>query len=357
LGSTYIYGGDARYPATWFSTRAKTYMQCEYAVSGPEIDNLYGPTFMLYRTSVRECLWSDFYGCDESWAILETRTEYIWVPVSGTLAPGEPVAKCDVEITYGESEAELVFDDSSFITDGDGEPDTEWTFWDATTSVDDVVTKFVTEVDDYLSTTKASRSGKDDSESCTAEVEPSELEGELDVVTEEAAPPGASGRLVETEDEDEEPEDEFVELGEEFDLNVDLSAVKGLGALETDLELRGAESFTMSSSPVFDSDWKAEDFTVAHETVHAVSQASGTAVATEVGKFEIEAAAVATDVTGATQEEVVLTKTVRVVETLKVNSTGDGGDDDAGDGSCDTGSDVMVDGSSVPECTLRAAIE
>ena len=123
LGSTYIYGGDARFPAQWFSTRAKTYMQCEFAVNGADIDNLYGPTFMLYRTSVRECLWSDFYGCDEPWAILETRTEYIWVPVSGTLAPGEPVAKCDVEVTYGATEAELVFDDSSYITDGDGEPD------------------------------------------------------------------------------------------------------------------------------------------------------------------------------------------------------------------------------------------
>ena len=359
LGSTYIYGGDARFPAQWFSTRAKTYMQCEFAVNGADIDNLYGPTFMLYRTSVRECLWSDFYGCDEPWAILETRTEYIWVPVSGTLAPGEPVAKCDVEVTYGATEAELVFDDSSYITDGDGEPDTEWTFWDASTSLDDVVTKIVTEVDDYLSTTKASRIGKNDSQSCTAKVEPAELEGELDIVTDETAPPeGGTGRLTEAEDSAEATDEAgFVELGEEFDINVDLSAVKGLGALEADIELRGAESFVLSSSPVFDEEWTAEAFPVAHETVHAVSQASGKAVATEVGKFELEAAAVAKDITGATQEEVVLTKTIRVVETLTVNSTGNGSDDDPGDGSCDTGSTVMIDGSSVPECTLRAAIQ
>jgi len=40
-----------------------------------------------------------------------------------------------------------------------------------------------------------------------------------------------------------------------------------------------------------------------------------------------------------------------------VNSTADAGDNNWGDGSCDTGNKVKINGKKVPECTLRAAIQ
>ncbi|HAC16441.1 MAG TPA: hypothetical protein DCE78_10930, partial [Bacteroidetes bacterium] len=48
--------------------------------------------------------------------------------------------------------------------------------------------------------------------------------------------------------------------------------------------------------------------------------------------------------------------TVRVTSD-KVNSVGDDATAEAGDGHCDTGNNIEIDGEDVPECTLRAAIE
>src|SRR5690606_25972073 len=65
----------------------------------------------------------------------------------------------------------------------------------------------------------------------------------------------------------------------------------------------------------------------------------------------------ATDVTGAEQPEITLSDEGSVVNTLVVNvTTTDRVDAEQGDGSCDTGETVNIDGEDVPECTLRAAI-
>jgi hypothetical protein len=88
LGSTYATGGPYTIPSTWWVVTAGKRSKCEFTVSDTRpIDNLRGPTFYLVTTSVRECVVAGGFGCDERPSILETRTEYAWLPVTGTLAP------------------------------------------------------------------------------------------------------------------------------------------------------------------------------------------------------------------------------------------------------------------------------
>ncbi|TDT15306.1 PKD domain-containing protein [Ilumatobacter fluminis] len=127
LGSTYAAGGGTQ--ETFWVVRAAVLSMCTYEVPDTvTIDNLYGPTFFLVRTSVRECIEpGGGYGCDESWATLETRTEYGWLPVSGTMA-----AHAEFDVTHVEHGIYSFTNNS--VEFADTTVGYEWDFGDGLTS-------------------------------------------------------------------------------------------------------------------------------------------------------------------------------------------------------------------------------
>ena len=114
LGSTYIYGGPAYDPSTYWDARAPKLARCEFKVTSPHaIDNLKGPTFFLVRTSVTECVQEFGFGCDESNTIYEYHQRYVWVPVHGTLAP-----RASFEWEKGNQPGKIDFDNTSVPFEG-----------------------------------------------------------------------------------------------------------------------------------------------------------------------------------------------------------------------------------------------
>ncbi|MCP4357732.1 MAG: DUF11 domain-containing protein, partial [Chloroflexi bacterium] len=98
--------------------------------------------------------------------------------------------------------------------------------------------------------------------------------------------------------------------------------------------------------------WNVQDLAPGDEGIITITAdiSSPLAVGTFTNTAEITTTSVDSDTTNNSDSAGV---TVQQVLTFTVNSTGDGSDNNPGDGSCDTGDTV----NSEPECTLRAAIE
>ena len=212
LGGTFVYGGHAQKPWEWWIVRAAIASLCHFKVPDTRpIDNLRGPTFWLVQTSVRECIEpGGGFGCDESWATLATRTEFAWLPVTGTLAPH--AAFIPNELGPGLFEFENISEPYA-----QGNTTWEWTFGDGATATSKSPVHQYDEPGTYsVRLTMRSSAGPSTSVTRVVEVSPPELT--VSVFNPEARfGPGETGNRY--------------NIGDEFVAKVVVSTDLGLGNL------------------------------------------------------------------------------------------------------------------------------
>ncbi|MEM9514407.1 MAG: PKD domain-containing protein [Actinomycetota bacterium] len=210
LGSTYVYGGDARFANTWWTARAARLANCTFEVSDRPIDNLRGPTFWLVRTSVRECVIAGGFGCDEAPSVLQTVTEYAWLPVDGTLAPHAAFVPDEIE-------PGLVDFDNISEPYATGSTTWEWDFGDGGSSTaHSPVHRYATPGEYTVRLTMRSSEGPSTSETQTVEIKAPQLE--VSVFDPDARfGPGESGNRY--------------SIGDEFTAKIIVTATDGLGDL------------------------------------------------------------------------------------------------------------------------------
>ncbi len=340
FGSTYIYGGDARFPDRYWTARARDLARCEFSVGEGDVDNLYGPTFMLYRTRVNECLAATLAGCVGTGTVREGRSGYVWVPVTGELADDGVVAGCRAEQSTGNPN-EAIFTSESGGPPGSEPPDLEWSLSDGTEGSTQVITTEVDEPGTVDATITARLGGDSDTDSCSVDMVAPELSATL-----EAKLDGV---------ERDETRDFYVPLGEEFDLTLTVEASTGIGDLTiaiddlTEIFDQASDVDVVTSPAELGLPVELES----DETKEFTWRLRGAAVS----DFAFDLTLVATDTAGEEQDSIEVTDEGSVVSALVVNSTNGSQDDfDPGDGTCDTGDLVTIDGEEVPECTLAAAI-